>query len=657
MHETLAATVWARVLPHLLEKDIRDVTPVGFGTQGTWLPIGVNHCFLFSRYKEGQFFKPHFDGMYKNDMSDCSVFTITIYLNDNFKGGRVQFLPEQGEGTSFFFTPKTGSALIFNHDTLHEGETVSEGTKYILRTSIMFRRVEALSDPLRGWEQNTDWQRMREVFSTFDVLNVSKDPSDFTRKYLECQAIQIANGRSIHEPTPLPLPEDVFVSIFNLLSLVEIASTLRVSKAWKSIARSGRLWRDRLQKNFALSWDSIKSSDRMLSKADASIVDWFSIYRRIHFTAAVAEPVGVFVGKDLVATRLDGSKVKSFPAKILDLSDPWDYSFTHWRVSVWGQPATDHGHWSHSVTQLLISHAAEKLLPTHDATAAGIMLVINPESWRQPKEGDDPKTWETVKSLVERFRREKAGNAFGVITQPAAALVASSTRSGVVVSCHRTGNTSSSTDAITLVLNALYTVGDNKRVKQRMAWDVRDVADLLAKAPKLIADACKEVGQTSVVFVTGEDPNITKLKESMRKRKDTPPTTTPQPWTGMGTPKVEEGDSESDSDYDFSDPDYMDDDISQLNPDLVDEEYFYLEISDLTLQNISLIKNSIKSAADAELQFSTVNPTELAQAAIRAPFLVSSYLSERWIYKSTLFEAMEQTHWESRPANPIHNLL
>ena len=38
--------------------------------------------------------------------------------------------------------PKTGSALIFNHDTLHEGQPVAKGTKYIIRSEIMFRRVD-----------------------------------------------------------------------------------------------------------------------------------------------------------------------------------------------------------------------------------------------------------------------------------------------------------------------------------------------------------------------------------------------------------------------------------------------------------------------------------------------------------------------------------
>jgi hypothetical protein len=41
-------------------------------------------------------------------------------------------------------SPKQGLGLIFNHDVVHEGEQVTFGVKYILRTDIMFERVENL---------------------------------------------------------------------------------------------------------------------------------------------------------------------------------------------------------------------------------------------------------------------------------------------------------------------------------------------------------------------------------------------------------------------------------------------------------------------------------------------------------------------------------
>ena len=53
-------------------------------------------------------------------------------------------------------TPVTGTALIFNHDTMHEGEPVTMGTKYIIRTEIMYRRVDTEMLPYPGAYQKEE---------------------------------------------------------------------------------------------------------------------------------------------------------------------------------------------------------------------------------------------------------------------------------------------------------------------------------------------------------------------------------------------------------------------------------------------------------------------------------------------------------------------
>ena len=47
-------------------------------------------------------------------------------------------------------TAKEGTALVFNHDTLHEGLPVRDGVKYIIRTEIMYHCVdrEMIPDPM-----------------------------------------------------------------------------------------------------------------------------------------------------------------------------------------------------------------------------------------------------------------------------------------------------------------------------------------------------------------------------------------------------------------------------------------------------------------------------------------------------------------------------
>ena len=57
-----------------------------------------------------------------------------VYLNDDFEGGHTAFL-DFGVTTA----PRTGTALLFQHYMLHEGCNVVAGTKYVLRSDVMYR--------------------------------------------------------------------------------------------------------------------------------------------------------------------------------------------------------------------------------------------------------------------------------------------------------------------------------------------------------------------------------------------------------------------------------------------------------------------------------------------------------------------------------------
>src|SRR5687768_5821786 len=102
----------------------------------------------------------------------CSIYTFLLYLNDEDSvgapcvGGATNFLEEEEEekeekeGNEGLIAksqrqkrvicsvkPKAGSALLFLHNMLHEGARLEGGVKYVLRTEVMFRRVET---PLRS---------------------------------------------------------------------------------------------------------------------------------------------------------------------------------------------------------------------------------------------------------------------------------------------------------------------------------------------------------------------------------------------------------------------------------------------------------------------------------------------------------------------------
>lgn len=98
----------------------------------------------------------HCDGAYETpDRTERSYFTLHLYLNDAVgKDGKKQL---EGGATTFFngsmtqridVTPKVGRVLLFQHRLLiHSGDDVVSGTKYTLRTDIMYKVRDSLAKP------------------------------------------------------------------------------------------------------------------------------------------------------------------------------------------------------------------------------------------------------------------------------------------------------------------------------------------------------------------------------------------------------------------------------------------------------------------------------------------------------------------------------
>lgn len=104
-------------------------------------PTGLNERLRLLRYRQGQFFQSHNDapfvrGADKGDRAgETSYVSVHVYLNHHFKGGNTTF---RGKGRHLDVKPRTGSVLLFEHNILHEGQTVTHGKKYIVRTDVMF---------------------------------------------------------------------------------------------------------------------------------------------------------------------------------------------------------------------------------------------------------------------------------------------------------------------------------------------------------------------------------------------------------------------------------------------------------------------------------------------------------------------------------------
>jgi len=153
-----------------------------FGTQGKWQVLGLNECWRFCRYYPGGHFAPHYDGAFARSENERSLLTFMIYLNGGFEGGETNFLENdqllqknadgkyQGDANKILesIVPEPGLALIFLHPQMHEGARLKSGVKYILRSDIMYRRVEV------GKSNKEDEEAMRMYREATEIEN--QDP-------------------------------------------------------------------------------------------------------------------------------------------------------------------------------------------------------------------------------------------------------------------------------------------------------------------------------------------------------------------------------------------------------------------------------------------------------------------------------------------------
>jgi prolyl 4-hydroxylase len=116
----MAQQMYERILPFIPQ------------TIGLANACGLNELFRFYKYEPGEKFKRHRDGSYQRNEKEFSLLTLLIYLNENFEGGATSF-------SDAIYQPKIGTAMVFTHAVLHQGDEVLKGVKYVLRTDIMYK--------------------------------------------------------------------------------------------------------------------------------------------------------------------------------------------------------------------------------------------------------------------------------------------------------------------------------------------------------------------------------------------------------------------------------------------------------------------------------------------------------------------------------------
>lgn len=105
--------------------------------------IEISFYWSPTRYINGGGLYIHSDGS-AYDENKSSSYTILLYLNDDFEGGRTVFVDDYDteevvDENSEYIVPKTGLILLLDQNKLHFAEKVVSGTKYILRGDVFLR--------------------------------------------------------------------------------------------------------------------------------------------------------------------------------------------------------------------------------------------------------------------------------------------------------------------------------------------------------------------------------------------------------------------------------------------------------------------------------------------------------------------------------------
>ncbi|KAL4887963.1 hypothetical protein BDV59DRAFT_189635 [Aspergillus ambiguus] len=174
--QVLAERLLARLMPFFQEYGIDNIEnePLVTGLAGrnkAYHLTRLNERLRFLRYKGDEYFRPHWDANYTTpDRQEKSFYTIHLYLNGDGEqdleelrqaklrlnqrkdvnlgvegkllGGSTSFIPRfEEEDRQLRVFPKTGSVLVFQQNNLlHGGDPVFQGTKFTMRTDIMYQQ-------------------------------------------------------------------------------------------------------------------------------------------------------------------------------------------------------------------------------------------------------------------------------------------------------------------------------------------------------------------------------------------------------------------------------------------------------------------------------------------------------------------------------------
>lgn len=109
--------------------------------------VGLNERLRFYRYAPGQQFAEHMDHWYLPAPNRVTLHTVLVYFNGDFEGGETRFSGQVEQ----VVVPEPGLVAIFQHKVRHEGCAVRSGTKYAMRTEVVFEAPDTIVLPKPNW--------------------------------------------------------------------------------------------------------------------------------------------------------------------------------------------------------------------------------------------------------------------------------------------------------------------------------------------------------------------------------------------------------------------------------------------------------------------------------------------------------------------------
>jgi hypothetical protein len=276
--------------------------------------VRLNECLKIVKYTQGGKIVPHQDGPWVPFEGQASVFTLVVYLNDNFQGGHTLLIPNAELGSrdmiSYSMTPTSsinpslGAAVVFDHRFPHAAAPVLKGTKYILRAEVVFQRVygSELSSPRAdAWLHYTASPKYLAARALYDESRrheVRGDKEEFVSKYqevlrLQCEAA--AEVESAVRVTRAMRNDTIWVLSLQWLAPKDLFSAMQVDKAMLDVCSRMEIWQPLVLRR----WPAVGARrTTLVPLPPAHFVDWRNVYRlRMHNSNDLSSLI-VFVAPD-----------------------------------------------------------------------------------------------------------------------------------------------------------------------------------------------------------------------------------------------------------------------------------------------------------------------------------------------------------------------